>query len=75
MSDPIQWEDVIRKVDDSPTEVFSLILSTILMENGGPITISVATLRELYKTGARMKVVAEIDQTQLVVSLVDTPQN
>lgn len=75
MSDPIQWEDVIRNVDCSPTEVFSLILSTILMENGGPITISVATLRELCKTGARMRVVAEIDQTQLVVSLVEPSEN
>jgi hypothetical protein len=73
MSEPLQWEDVLTKTDDPKSPMFTTILSAIILENGGSMSVSVMSLRDLVKGSANMRLIAEVDSGQLVVSLVQDP--
>jgi hypothetical protein len=53
--------------------MFTTILSAIILENGGSMSVSVMSLRDLVKGSANMRLIAEVDSGQLVVSLVQDP--
>lgn len=73
MSEPLQWEDVLTKTEDPKSPMFTTILSAIILENGGSMSVSVMSLRDLVKGSANMRLIAEVDSGQLVVSLVQDP--
>ncbi len=73
MSEPLQWEDVLTKTEDPRSPTFTTILSAIVHENGGSMSVSVMSLRELVKGSSTMRLIAEVDSGQLVVSLIQDP--
>ena len=70
MSEPLQWEDVLSKGNEAGVPTFTTILSALVLENGGSMSVSVMSLRELVKGSSSLRLVAEVDSGQLVVSLL-----
>jgi hypothetical protein len=70
MSEPLQWEDVLAKGSEAGVSTFTTILSAIVLENGGSMSVSVMSLRELVRGSSQLRLVAEVDSGQLVVSLM-----
>jgi len=70
MSEPLQWEDVLAKGNEAGVPTFTTILSAIVLENGGSMSVSVMSLRDLVKGSSSLRLVAEVDSGQLVVSLM-----
>jgi hypothetical protein len=70
MSEPLQWEDVLSSGNDAGVPTFTTILSALVLENGGSMSVSVMSLRELVKSSSSLRLVAEVDSGQLVVSLI-----
>jgi hypothetical protein len=70
MSEPLQWEDVLSKGNEAGVPTFTTILSALVLENGGSMSVSVMSLRELVKGSSSLRLVAEVDSGQLVVSLI-----
>jgi len=70
MSEPLQWEDVLSKGNEAGVPTFTTILSALVLENGGSMSVSVMSLRELVKGSSSLRLVAEVDSGQLVVSLM-----
>ena len=68
---PMQWEDVLCSIDADRDAVFNIILSALVLENGGSATASVVTLRELRAKKKDCSLTAEVVYGQLLVSLVD----
>lgn len=68
---PMQWEDVLCSINADRDAVFNIILSALALENGGSVTASVMTLRELHSKNGKSGLLAEVQDGQLLVRLVD----
>lgn len=71
---PMQWEDVLCSINADSDAVFNIILSALILENGGSATASVVTLRELHAKKGQCSLTAEVKHGQLVVRLVEAEE-
>ena len=67
----MQWEDVICASGCDKGAVANIILSALVLENGGSLTVSVMTLRDLQRDSRFSRLTAEVEAGQLVIRLVE----
>lgn len=67
----MQWEDILCYMDAERDAAFNIMLSALVLENGGSVQVSVHSLRELRANKRDWSLIAEVEHGQLVLKLVE----
>jgi hypothetical protein len=68
---PMQWEEILCHMLTNRDAAFNIMLSALVLENGGSVQVSVHSLRELQAHNRECSLMAEVEHGQLVIKLVE----
>ena len=68
---PLQWEEILCHMLTDRDAAFNIMLSALVLENGGSVQVSVHSLRELRANKQGCSLIAEVEHGQLVMRLVE----